>query len=66
MATRLETALKDHLFDPEGAGLCRRVRDYFGWEIGEARVINILTLDARLSDEDLEAVRTEIFTNPVT
>ncbi len=66
MAKRLETALKDHLFDPEGASLCRRVRDYFGWEIGQARVINILTLDARLSAEELEAVRTEIFTNPVT
>ncbi len=66
MAKRLETALKDHLFDPEGAGLCSRVRDYFGWEIGEARVINIVTLDTQLSDSELEAVRTEIFTNPVT
>jgi phosphoribosylformylglycinamidine synthase len=66
MAKRLETALKDHLFDPEGASLCRRVRDYFGWQVGEARVISILTLDAGLSDKELEAVRTEIFTNPVT
>jgi phosphoribosylformylglycinamidine synthase len=66
MARRLETALKEHLFDPEGASLCRRVRDYFGWEIGEARVISILTLDTGLSDAELEAVRTEVFTNPVT
>lgn len=66
MAKRLETALKDHLFDPEGASLCRRVRDYFGWEIGEARVINVLTLDTGLSDAELESVRAEIFTNPVT
>ncbi|MFZ2446228.1 MAG: AIR synthase-related protein [Syntrophobacteraceae bacterium] len=66
MAIRLETALKAHLFDPEGASLCARVRDYFGWEIGQARVINILTLDTQLSEEELEAVRAEIFTNPVT
>lgn len=66
MAKRLETALKDHLFDPEGAGLCSRVRDYFGWEIGQARVINILTLDTQLTGPELESVRTEIFTNPVT
>ena len=66
MAKRLETALKNHLFDPEGASLCRRVLDYFGWKIGEVRVINVLTLDTGLSDEELEAVRTEIFTNPVT
>jgi phosphoribosylformylglycinamidine synthase len=66
MAKRLETALENHLFDPEGASLRRRVLDYFGWEIGEVRVINILTLDTGLSDEELEAVRIEIFTNPVT
>ncbi len=66
MTKRLETALKPHLFDPDGAGLCRRVRDYFGWEIGEARVINMLTLDTGLSDQELEAARAGIFTNPVT
>jgi len=66
MAIRLETALKEHLFDPEGASLCARVRDYFGWELGQARVVDILTLDTRLTDRELEAVRTEIFTNPVT
>ena len=66
MTIRLEISLKEHLFDPEGAGLRSRVRDYFGWEIGEARVISILTLDTGLSEAELEAVRTEVFTNPVT
>ncbi|MGC9195775.1 MAG: AIR synthase-related protein [Syntrophobacteraceae bacterium] len=66
MITRLEIALKPHLFDPEGAGLCRRVGDYFGWRIGEARVIDMLTLDTGLSDEELEEARVGIFTNPVT
>ncbi|MDR3567166.1 MAG: AIR synthase-related protein [Syntrophobacteraceae bacterium] len=66
MIKRLETALRPGLFDPEGASLCRRVRDYFGWQIGEARVINMLTLDTGLSEDELEAARAEIFTNPVT
>jgi phosphoribosylformylglycinamidine synthase len=66
MAIRLETALKEHLFDPEGAGLRSRVRDYFGWEIGEARVINVLTLDTGLTQAELEAVCAEVFTNPVS
>ena len=66
MAKRLEVTLKDHLFDAEGASLCRKIRDYFCWHVGQARVIHILTLDMRLSDRELEAVRTEIFTNPVT
>ncbi|MHC1727919.1 MAG: AIR synthase-related protein [Syntrophobacteraceae bacterium] len=66
MPKRLETALRNDLFDPEGASLARKVKRYFGWEIGEVRVINILTLDTGLSDAELEAVRTDIFTNPVT
>lgn len=66
MAVRLEIALKSHLFDAEGASLCRKIQDYFGWRVGTARVIHMLTLDTGLSQDELEAVRTEIFTNPVT
>ncbi len=66
MPKKLEITLKSHLFDPEGASLCRRVSDYFGWQAGEAKVISILTLDAGLSDSEIEAVRVDVFTNPVT
>lgn len=66
MATRLEISLKEHLFDAEGAGLCRKIKDYFGWDVQRARVIHILTLDTGLTGVELEAVRKEIFTNPVT
>lgn len=66
MPRRLEISLKDHLFDPEGASLCRKIADYFGWHVGQARVIHVLTLDVGLQDEEMEAVRKEIFTNPVT
>ncbi len=66
MPKRLEITLKDHLFDPEGASLCRKITDYFGWHVGRARVIHVLTLDVTLTDEEMEAVRNEIFTNPVT
>lgn len=66
MANRLEVTLKSHLFDAEGAGLCRKIRDYFGWQLSHARVIHVLTLDTSLNDEQLDAVRQEIFTNPVT
>ncbi|NTU47795.1 MAG: phosphoribosylformylglycinamidine synthase, partial [Syntrophobacteraceae bacterium] len=66
MAVKLEIGLKAHLFDPEGANLCRKIRDYFGWEVREARVIHVLTLDADLSDREMEIIRRDIFTNPVT
>ena len=66
MAARLEISLRKHLFDAEGASLCRKIGDYFGWHVEQARVIQMLTLDTGLSPQELEAVRTEIFTNPVT
>lgn len=66
MAERLEIALKPHLFDAEGAGLCGKIRDYFGWRVRHVRVIHILTLDTSLDAGQLEAVRREIFANPVT
>ena len=66
MAARLEITLKPHLFDAEGAGLCRKIRDYFGWKVRKARVIHVLTLDTRLSRDELEGIRRDVFTNPVT
>lgn len=66
MTSRLEITLKSHLFDAEGASLCRKIGEYFGRQVERARVIHILTLDTRLTDAELDAVRREIFTNPVT
>ncbi len=66
MAARLEIALRAELLDAEGAALVRKARDYFGYELADARTARVLTIDADLPDPTLEALRTEIFTNPVT
>ena len=66
MPYRLEIALKENLFDAEGERICRQAQSYFGIEIDSVRSISVVTIDARLSDEQLRAVQTEIFTNPVT
>src|SRR5512143_796851 len=66
MPARLEISLKPHLFAAEGASLGRKIERYFGWHVAQARVIQVLTLDTRLSSHELEAARREIFTNPVT
>ena len=63
---RLEIALKQGLYDPAGAGLKSRALDYFGIRIREARLIRVYTFDLELSQKELETVRTEILTNPVT
>ena len=66
MPHRLEIALKPDLIDAEGAGICHKARDYFGLQLDIVRTISIVTIDAELSDKQLQAVQTEIFTNPVS
>jgi len=66
MISRLEIRLKNELTDPEGRNIKRKAADYFGFKIDELRVIKVLTIDADLKHEQLEKVRKDIFTNPVT
>ncbi|MBN2124538.1 MAG: phosphoribosylformylglycinamidine synthase subunit PurS [Deltaproteobacteria bacterium] len=66
MVCRLEIGLKRDLRDAEGAGIRQKARDYFALAVEDVRVIRILTIDADLDREQLESVRTRIFTNPVT
>jgi len=66
MVARLEIRLKEDLLDAEGAGIRRKARKYFGFEIEAIRVIRVLTIDANLGTDQLERIRAEIFTNPVT
>jgi len=66
MPARLEITLKPDLFDAEGAAICRKANDYFGLDLESVRTVSILTIDIDLSADQLEVIRTEIFTNPVT
>lgn len=66
MPTRLEITLKPDLFDAEGAAICRKANDYFGFNINSIRTVNILTIDVDLTKNQLEAIENEIFANPVT
>lgn len=66
MVSRLEIKLKEELLDAEGVSIRRKSTEYFGFEVEDIRVIRVLTIDAELSPYQLEQIRTEIFTNPVT
>jgi len=63
---RLEIALNPELFDAEGEAIKRKARDYFAIHLDEVRAVHIITIDADLAEEQLEAARTQIFTNPMT
>ncbi len=66
MPARLEISLKPELFDAEGESIRRKARDYFNINLDEVRTIHILTIDAHLTEEQLELARQSIFTNPVS
>ncbi len=66
MVSRLEIKLKEELFDAEGWAVRRKSREYFGFEVRDIRAIRVLTIDSDLGQEELERIKTEIFTNPVT
>ena len=66
MPYRLEIALRPELFDAEGDGIRRKANHYFGIEIARVRSIQVVTIDANLSKDQLKTIQTDIFTNPVT
>lgn len=66
MPHRLEITLKPELLDAEGKAVARKADDYFGIKIDEVRCVSILTMDAEFSADQLETIRGQIFTNPVT
>jgi phosphoribosylformylglycinamidine synthase II len=66
MPYRLEVTLKPELFDAEGDTLRRKAWDYFGIRLDTVRTVSIVTIDADLTSDQLEIIRREVFTNPVT
>ena len=66
MPYRLEVTLKSDLFDAEGETLRRKAWDYFGIRLDTVRTVAVVTIDADLTPKQLETIRREVFTNPVT
>jgi phosphoribosylformylglycinamidine synthase len=62
----LEIGWRPELADAEGQAVRRQAREYFGLDTGLVRVQRVLMLDLDLPPAELEQVRTEVFTNPVT
>jgi len=66
MAVQLEITLKPTLFDAEGEKIRQKAESYFSLQMDSIRTIHVITIDADLSTAQLETIRTELFTNPVT
>ncbi len=65
MPSRIEVAMKPGMPDPAGASVRGQIAEDLGIETDEVRVIDVYTINIGLSDEELERVRAELFTDPV-
>jgi len=65
MPNKIEVAMKAGLPDPTGTGVKGRLAEDLGIRVEDVRVIDVYTIDARLSGDELELVRKELFTDPI-
>ena len=63
MPERIEVTLKEQLLDAEGESLRLKAKNYFDIDLHRVRTVHIVTIDADLTDDQVETVRTEVFTN---
>ncbi|MDX9817587.1 MAG: AIR synthase-related protein [Desulfococcus multivorans] len=66
MPYRLEITSRSDIPDPEGQGIRRKAKDYFGIDIADVRIIQVVTIDADLTPDQLTMLQRDLFTNPVT
>ena len=66
MPQRIEITLKKDLLDAEGESLRLKAKNYFDIDLHQVRAIHMATIDADLTPDQIDTVRTQIFTNPVT
>jgi len=65
MTVRIEVGFKEGIKDAAGEALRKRIVEDLGIKVDLLRTINIYTIDKDLSPAQIEAVRTEIFTDPI-
>lgn len=66
MISCIEIALKKELRDARAFSLVKKAGSYFGIKIQNTRCVSIITIESDLDHHQLERVKDEIFTNPVT
>ncbi len=66
MALRIEVALRHDLTDTRGRRLCERIARDLGIELKAVQTADVYTLDLSLSGEEIERVRVELLTDPLT
>ena len=65
MANRIEVAMKRGRPDPAGAAVRAQLQEDLHITVDDVRVIDVYTLNAALTADELEKVRAELFTDPI-
>ena len=65
MAWRIVVGLKDSVRDARGERVRREIREHLGIELQGVRTIDVYTVDAQLSDEDVAAAAAGPFSDPI-
>lgn len=65
MDDRIEVAMKPGQPDPAGNAVRARLAEDLGINVEDVRAIDVFTIHAALTSEELEKVRVELFTDPV-
>jgi phosphoribosylformylglycinamidine synthase len=62
---RIEVGMKPDMPDPAGSGARARIAEDLGVHVDDVRVIDVYTIHADLSQDELDLVRGELFTDPI-
>lgn len=62
---RIEVGMKPDLPDPAGSGARARIAEDLGIHVDDVRVIDVYTIHADLTREELDLVRRELFMDPI-
>ncbi len=65
MAWRIVVGLKDKVRDARGERVRREIREHLGIELQSVRTIDVYTVDAQLSDEEVAAAAAGPFSDPI-
>jgi phosphoribosylformylglycinamidine synthase II len=66
MPIRIEVAFKPDYRDPTGESVWRSIVEDLGLSVERVRTIDVYTIDADLTAPEVERVRGELFTDPIT
>ena len=65
MTNRIEVGFKEGIRDALGEKIKKRINEDLGIEVGEVKTIDVYTIDAALSNEQLNFLGKNLFTDPI-